>query len=59
MCTFLIISVCLVCRAQLQNFGNEYYYKIAFELPKASQKKGHNSYEIQLMEFQNYSTADS
>lgn len=59
MCTFLIISVWLVCRTQLQNFGNGCYYKIAFELPKASQKKGHNSYEIRLMEFQSHSIADS
>lgn len=59
MCSFLIISVCLVFRTQLQNFGDGYYFKIAFELPKAIQKKGHNSYEIQLKEFQNHSSADS
>lgn len=59
MCSFFIISVCLVFRTQLQNFENGYYFKIAFELPEAIQKKGHNSYEIQLMEFQNHSIADS
>lgn len=51
---FLIFPVCLVCalKGSVQNVGNK-YYQIAFKLPKVSQKEDHNSYETQMMEFQN------